>query len=83
MFSQTVEYALRAVVYLAGHDVASRTTEQIATGDAVARRAYLAKGQHQTWARRRLVRSQRAIGRSSRHHLATSTGRRDDPACKW
>ncbi len=45
MFSQTVEYALRAVVYLAGHVGASRTTEQVAKATKVPH-AYLAKVLH-------------------------------------
>jgi Rrf2 family protein len=42
MFSQTVEYALRAVVFLAGQAPASRTTEQIARATKVPA-PYLAK----------------------------------------
>ena len=42
MFSQTVEYALRAVVHLADHAPMARTTEQIATATRVPR-AYLSK----------------------------------------
>ena len=42
MFSQTVEYALRAMVYLASEAPASRTTDQIAAATHVPR-AYLAK----------------------------------------
>jgi Rrf2 family protein len=42
MFSQTVEYALRAVVHLAHEAPASRTTEQIAEATQVPR-AYLSK----------------------------------------
>ncbi len=60
MLSQTVEYALRAVVYLAGHGVASRTTEQIAQVTRVPQ-AYLAKVLHNLGAAG-LVRSQRGLG---------------------
>src|SRR5476651_2061023 len=42
MFSQTVEYALRAVVHLADQDPASRTTDQIASATLVPK-AYLSK----------------------------------------
>jgi Rrf2 family nitric oxide-sensitive transcriptional repressor len=42
MFSQTVEYALRAVVHLAHEAPASRTTEQIAKATRVPK-AYLSK----------------------------------------
>lgn len=42
MFSQTVEYALRAVVYLADHSPEPRTTEQIAQATLVPK-AYLSK----------------------------------------
>ena len=42
MFSQTVEYALRAVVHLADQAPASRTTDQIATATLVPK-AYLSK----------------------------------------
>src|ERR1035438_6007492 len=42
MFSQTVEYALRAVVHLADQALASRTTDQIATATLVPK-AYLSK----------------------------------------
>lgn len=42
MFSQTVEYALRAVVHLASEAPGARTTEQIATATHVPR-AYLSK----------------------------------------
>jgi Rrf2 family nitric oxide-sensitive transcriptional repressor len=42
MFSQTVEYALRAVVHLADQAPAPRTTEQIATATLVPK-AYLSK----------------------------------------
>src|SRR6266404_2848259 len=42
MFSQTVEYALRAVVHLADHAPDARTTDQIATATLVPK-AYLSK----------------------------------------
>jgi Rrf2 family transcriptional regulator, nitric oxide-sensitive transcriptional repressor len=42
MFSQTVEYALRAVVHLADHTPLPRTTEQIAAATRVPK-AYLSK----------------------------------------
>ena len=42
VFSQTVEYALRAVVHLASEAPAARTTDQIATATRVPR-AYLSK----------------------------------------
>jgi Rrf2 family protein len=42
LLSQTVEYALRAVVFLASHSPAARTTEDIAAGTLVPR-AYLSK----------------------------------------
>ena len=42
MFSQTVEYALRAVVHLADHAPSPRTTDQIAAGTLVPE-AYLSK----------------------------------------
>jgi Rrf2 family protein len=42
MFSQTVEYALRAVVHLADHAPSPRTTDQIAAATRVPK-AYLSK----------------------------------------
>ena len=42
MFSQSVEYALRAVVHLADHAPAPRTTDQIAAATLVPK-AYLSK----------------------------------------
>ncbi len=42
MFSQTVEYALRAVVHLAEHSPSARTTEQIAEATRVPK-PYLSK----------------------------------------
>jgi len=61
MFSQTVEYALRAVIYLAQQAPAARTTEQIATATRVSHKAYLAKVL-QSLVRAGVVRSQRGIG---------------------
>ena len=58
MFSQTVEYALRAIVYLAGQEEA-RTTQQIATVTKVPP-AYLAKVL-QNLSRFDLVKSQRGL----------------------
>jgi Rrf2 family nitric oxide-sensitive transcriptional repressor len=58
MFSQTVEYALRAIVYLAGHEEA-RTTQQISDVTKVPT-AYLAKVL-QNLNRAGLVRSQRGL----------------------
>ena len=58
MFSQTVEYALRAIVYLAGHEEA-QTTQQIAAVTKVPP-AYLAKVL-QNLSRADLVRSQRGL----------------------
>src|SRR5579859_4777598 len=60
MLSQTVEYALRAVVYLAGHPGAPRTTEQIAKVTRVPQ-AYLAKVLH-SLSLAGLVRAQRGLG---------------------
>ncbi|MFO0950624.1 MAG: Rrf2 family transcriptional regulator [Isosphaeraceae bacterium] len=60
MISQTVEYALRAVVYLAGQAPEPRTTDQIATATLVPK-AYLSKVL-QGLVRARLVHSQRGIG---------------------
>src|SRR5437764_12024008 len=60
MFSQTVEYALRAVVHLAHEAPAARTTEQIAAATRVPR-AYLAKVL-QGLVRAGLVHSQRGVG---------------------
>lgn len=58
MFSQTVEYALRAIVFLAGQ-AAARTTQQIATATKVPP-AYLAKVL-QNLSRFNLVKSQRGM----------------------
>ena len=60
MFSQTVEYALRAVVFLADQAPAARTTDQIATATHVPK-PYLAKVL-QGLCRAEVVRSQRGIG---------------------
>jgi Rrf2 family protein len=60
MFSQTVEYALRAVVHLAHEAPSPRTTEQIAQATRVPR-AYLSKVL-QSLVRGEIVQSQRGIG---------------------
>src|SRR5262245_43489558 len=60
MFSQTVEYALRAVVYLADQAPAARTTDQIAKVTCVPK-AYLSKVL-QGLCRAGLVHSQRGLG---------------------
>ena len=60
MFSQTVEYALRAVVHLASEAPRGRTTEQIAEVTRVPR-AYLSKVL-QSLGRAGLVHSQRGVG---------------------
>ena len=60
MFSQTVEYALRAVVHLADQAPAARTTDQIAAATLVPK-AYLSKVL-QGLVRAKLVRSQRGLG---------------------
>lgn len=60
MFSQTVEYALRAVVHLADQAPAARTTEQIAVATMVPK-AYLSKVL-QGLCHAQIVRSQRGIG---------------------
>jgi Rrf2 family transcriptional regulator, nitric oxide-sensitive transcriptional repressor len=60
VFSQTVEYALRAMVHLAGEAPAARTTDQIAAATLVPR-AYLAKVL-QSLIRAGLIRSQRGLG---------------------
>src|SRR5437870_5794195 len=59
MFSQTAEYAFRAVVCLATYPGATLTTEQIAAATQVPE-GYLAKVL-QTLARRGLVRSRRGL----------------------
>jgi Rrf2 family protein len=60
VFSQTVEYALRAIVHLAQHAPAPRTTDQIAEATLVPR-AYLSKVL-QSLIRAELVQSQRGLG---------------------
>lgn len=60
MFSQTVEYALRAVVHLSGLAPAAQTTEEIARATRVPQ-AYLAKVL-QSLVQAGIVRSQRGIG---------------------
>ncbi|MBL9123675.1 MAG: Rrf2 family transcriptional regulator [Planctomycetaceae bacterium] len=60
MISQTVEYALRAVVHLASHPGAAQTTDQIASATRVPR-AYLSKVL-QSLTRGGIVHSQRGIG---------------------
>ena len=60
MFSQTVEYALRAVVYLAGQAPEARTTDQISEATQVPK-PYLSKVL-QNLGRSDIVRSQRGIG---------------------
>ncbi len=59
MFSQTAEYALRAVVYLAAQSGAAQTTQQIAEVTRVPT-GYLAKVM-QALARAKLVSSQRGL----------------------
>lgn len=60
MFSQTVEYALRAVVHLAAQSPEGRTTDQIAAATFVPR-AYLSKVL-QSLTRAGVVQSQRGLG---------------------
>lgn len=60
MFSQTVEYALRAVVHLADRAPAARTTDQIAEATRVPK-AYLSKVL-QSLVRAKIVQSQRGLG---------------------
>ncbi len=60
MFSQTVEYALRAVVHLAHRAPSPQTTEEIATATHVPK-AYLSKVL-QGLSRSGIVRSHRGIG---------------------
>jgi Rrf2 family transcriptional regulator, nitric oxide-sensitive transcriptional repressor len=60
MFSQTVEYALRAVVHLADQAPAPRTTDQIAAATRVPK-AYLSKVL-QGLCRAQIVQSKRGIG---------------------
>ncbi|MBS0266054.1 MAG: Rrf2 family transcriptional regulator [Planctomycetes bacterium] len=60
MISQTVEYALRAVVHLASESPAALTTDEVAEATRVPR-AYLSKVL-QSLVKAGLVRSQRGIG---------------------
>ena len=60
MFSQTVEYALRAVVYLADQAPEARTTDQISEATQVPK-PYLSKVL-QNLGRSDIVRSQRGVG---------------------
>src|SRR5271165_1459149 len=60
MFSQTVEYALRAVVHLAAEAPAPRTTDQIAKATLVPK-AYLSKVL-QGLCHARIVQSKRGLG---------------------
>jgi Rrf2 family nitric oxide-sensitive transcriptional repressor len=60
MFSQTVEYALRAVVHLAFESPDPRTTDQIATATKVPK-AYLAKILHNL-VKKGVLNSQRGLG---------------------
>lgn len=60
MFSKSVEYALRAVCYLASHAPRGRTTEQIATKTKIPP-AYLSK-LLQNLVRGGIVQSQRGVG---------------------
>jgi len=60
VFSQTVEYALRAVVHLASRDPEAQTTDQIASATRVPR-AYLSKV-IQGLARGGIVESHRGLG---------------------
>jgi Rrf2 family nitric oxide-sensitive transcriptional repressor len=60
MFSQTVEYALRAVVHLADRSPAPRTTDQIATATLVPK-AYLSKV-IQGLCHANIVQSKRGVG---------------------
>lgn len=60
MFSQTVEYALRAVVFLASEAPKACTTDQIATATLVPK-AYLSKVL-QNLSRAGIVNSQRGVG---------------------
>ncbi|MCE9545416.1 MAG: Rrf2 family transcriptional regulator [Planctomycetia bacterium] len=60
MFSQTVEYALRAVVHLADRSPAPQTTDQIAAATLVPK-AYLSKV-IQGLCRAKIVQSKRGVG---------------------
>ncbi len=59
MFSQTAEYALRAVVYLASQEGRARTTQEIAQATRVPT-GYLSKVM-QSLGRKQLVQSQRGL----------------------
>lgn len=59
MFSQTAEYALRAILYLASQEGTPRTTQQIAAATKV-KLAYLSKVM-QSLVRKGLVQSQRGL----------------------
>ena len=61
MFSETVEYALRAVAHLAAESPAARTTEQIAAATRVNSPTYLAKVL-QRLRRGGIIHSQRGVG---------------------
>jgi Rrf2 family nitric oxide-sensitive transcriptional repressor len=63
MFSQTVEYALRAVVFLADQAPEPRTTDQIAQATRVPK-AYLSKVL-QGLAKNGVVKTQRGVGAGS------------------
>ena len=72
MFSQTVEYALRAICHLAQHSPSAQTTDQIARATKVPP-AYLSKVL-QAMRRAGLVRSQRGVhGGMSLEHAPTKT----------
>jgi Rrf2 family protein len=61
MFSKTVEYALRAMVYLASQEGTPRTTQEIAKATRLEKKtAYLSKVM-QSLGRKRLVQSQRGL----------------------
>lgn len=60
MFSQTVEYALRAIVYLAYQAPAGRTTEEIHAATLI-KKAYLSKIL-QGLAKKGIVQTQRGVG---------------------
>lgn len=60
MFSQTVEYALRAIVHLASNAPRAQTTEEIANATKVPQ-AYLSKVL-QSLVAAKIVRSQRGVG---------------------
>lgn len=73
MLSQTVEYALRAMVFLAGAPEASRTLDQVADATKVPT-AYLSKVMQQL-AREGLVVSRRGVGGgfALAHNAASTT----------